>query len=247
MAKFDSSNPNGGPSYQAPRYRPNWILAIVTFVAGSYLLAALISYDPNQVTFRTTSLVSKNWVGYFGADAVWVFNYSIGGSTWMLMVALFWMCWVSIRNSRHLVATRLVAIAIGLMAFSALLAMFSGLLSNFDSLKASELYPKAVGGWIGAFIYRRLLAEALGPFGSGLLLGAIYCSALLFVCTRDIGSEIEKMLTNFTQWRAERAKAKSDLAKERAHGARTGPSGGRRCRRCQFRRSRPPRRRPPFP
>ncbi|HEY1764714.1 MAG TPA: DNA translocase FtsK [Opitutaceae bacterium] len=191
-------------------------MAIVTFVAGSYLLAALISYDPSQVTFRTTSLVSKNWVGYFGADAVWVFNYSIGGSTWMFMVALFWMCWVSIRNSRHLVATRLVAIAIGLMSFSALLAMFSGLLSTFDSFKASELYPKAVGGWIGAFIYQRLLAEALGPFGSGLLLGAIYCSALLFVCTRDIGSEIEKMLTNFTEWRADRARAKSAAAKEKA-------------------------------
>jgi len=45
MPKADSSNPNGGPSFQGPRYRPNWLGAIVCFIIATYLTAALISYE----------------------------------------------------------------------------------------------------------------------------------------------------------------------------------------------------------
>jgi S-DNA-T family DNA segregation ATPase FtsK/SpoIIIE len=185
------------------------VAAILAFVAGTYLAAALISYEPTQVTFRSTSPAAKNWVGYFGADAVWVLLYSIGASTILLPIAFYWMFYVAIRNSRHLVATRLTAIVIGIVSAS-------GLLSMFESFKESEAFPKALGGWTGQLIYQRLLAEALGPFGTGLLLGAIYCSALLFVGTRDIGSELEKMLTNFSEWKAERARGKAAAEEDKA-------------------------------
>src|ERR1035438_10036788 len=109
MPKLDSSNPNGGPFNQGQRYRPNWLAAISCFVAGTYLSAALISYSPNQVTFHSTSPLLKNWVGWVGADAVWVLLYSIGASTMALPVALLWMAYVGVRNSRHLVATRVTA------------------------------------------------------------------------------------------------------------------------------------------
>jgi DNA segregation ATPase FtsK/SpoIIIE, S-DNA-T family len=183
--------------------------AILAFVAATYLAAALISYDPTQVTFRSTSPASKNWVGYFGADTVWVLLYSVGASTILLPFALYWMFYVAIRNSRHLVATRITAIVIGIVSASGLLAMF-------ESFKESDAFPKALGGWTGQLIYQRLLAEALGPFGTGLLLGAVYCSALLFVATRDIGSELEKMLTNFSEWKADRARGKLAVEEEKA-------------------------------
>jgi hypothetical protein len=72
-----------------------------------------------------------------------------------------------------------------------------------------------------------LLADALGPFGSGLLLGTVYCFALLFTITKDIGSEIEKILANFSEWKAERAKRKA--ASPEREDAREGgaPSSGR--------------------
>jgi S-DNA-T family DNA segregation ATPase FtsK/SpoIIIE len=183
--------------------------AILSFTAGTYLSAALVSYDPSQVTFRSTAPVTKNWVGYFGADTVWVLLYSIGASTFLLPFALYWMFYVAIRNSRHLVATRVTAIFVGVVSASGLLAMF-------ESWKASDAFPKALGGWTGQLIYQRLLAEALGPFGTGLLLGAVYCSALLFVATRDIGSELEKMLTNFSEWKADRARGKAAVEEEKA-------------------------------
>lgn len=72
MPKSDSSNPNGGPSFQGPRYRPNWMAAVLCFVLATYLTAALLNYDPNQSGFHSTSPVGKNWVGWLGADTVWI-------------------------------------------------------------------------------------------------------------------------------------------------------------------------------
>ncbi len=210
MPKSDSSsNPNGGPSFQGPRYRPNWLAAILCFVVATYLLAALVNYSPNQVRFNSTEPTGKNWVGWLGADTVWVLFYSIGVSTWLLVPALYRMFYIAIRNARHLSATRVTAIVIGIVSMSGLLAMF-------ESVKANETFPRAWGGMTGQVIYKRLLSDALGPFGSGLLLGSIYCFALLFLITRDIGSEIEKIMSNFAQWRAERAQRKQALIEERA-------------------------------
>jgi S-DNA-T family DNA segregation ATPase FtsK/SpoIIIE len=209
MPKSDSSNPNGGPSFQGPRYRPNWLAASLCFITGTYLSAALLDYDPNQTLYNTTAPTSKNWVGWLGADAVYGLFSALGRATWLIPVALFWMCYIAIRNSRHLVGTRVTAIVFGIISMSGLLAMF-------ESVKPDSIYPHAWGGYMGQVIYQKLLADALGPFGTGLFLGAVYCFALLFVITRDIGSEIEKILTNFTEWKAGRARAKAALAEERA-------------------------------
>ena len=208
MSKSDSSNPNGGPSFQGPRYRPNWLAAILCFIVATYLFAALINYDPNQTRFQSTAPTGKNWVGWLGADAVWVLFYTIGVTTWLLVPAFYWMFYVAIRNSRHLVATRVTAIVIGVVSMTGLLAMF-------ESVKPNDTFPKAWGGLIGQILYQRMLAEALGPFGTGLLLGTIYCFALLFVITKDIGAEIEKIIGNFYQWRADRAAKKAALIEER--------------------------------
>ncbi len=209
MSKSDSSNPNGGPSFQGPRYRPNWLAAILCFIVATYLFAALINYDPNQTRFQSTSPTGKNWVGWLGADTVWVLFYTIGVTTWLLVPAFYWMFYVAVRNSRHLVATRVTAIVIGIVSMSGMLAMF-------ESVKPNDTFPKAWGGLAGQIIYQRMLAEALGPFGTGLLLGTIYCFALLFVITKDIGAEIEKIIGNFYQWKADRAAKKAALVEERA-------------------------------
>ncbi len=180
---------------------------MLCFISATYLAAALINYDPNQATFHTTSPVGRNWVGWIGADTVWVLFYTIGISTWLLPIALYWMFYVAIRNSRHLVATRVAAVAVGVISMT-------GLMSMLD-VTPNDAFPRAWGGWCGQHIYQRLLSDALGPFGSGLLLVTIYSFALLFVITRDIGSEIEKIIASIAEWRAQRAKRKAELAAER--------------------------------
>ena len=207
MPKSDSSNLNGGSSFSGPRYRPNWPAATLCFVTGTYLSAALLDYDPGQTKFHSTSPAFTNWVGWVGADMVSILYLTIGMSTWLLPFALFWMFYVAVRNSRHLVATRVTAIVIGMIAMTGLLAMFDR--------QPNNLFPEAWGGVTGKFIYERMLAGPLGPFGSALLLVTVYAFALLFTITKDIAAEIEKMMASFSEWRAARAKRQAALDAER--------------------------------
>ena len=48
MPKSESSNPNPVPSNQAPRYGPNWVVALLCLLLGAYLLVALVAFDPAQ-------------------------------------------------------------------------------------------------------------------------------------------------------------------------------------------------------
>jgi DNA segregation ATPase FtsK/SpoIIIE, S-DNA-T family len=208
MPKSDSSNPNGGPSFQGPRYRPNWLAASACLIAGTFLSAALLDYDPSQTLFLSTAPSSKNCVGWLGADTVYLLFSAIGRSAWLFPPALFWMCYVAIRNSRHLVGTRVTAMVFAVMSMSGLLSMFGRAPDNF--------YTHGWGGVLGVEIYQKTLADALGPFGSALFLGTVYSFALLFIFTKDIGSEIEKFMANFSEWRAGRAKAKASLVDDRA-------------------------------
>ncbi len=117
MPKSETSNPNDGPSFQAQRYRPNWLEAVTCFILGSFLTVALVDYDPTQVTLHTTAAATaKNLMGWLGADTVWVLLYSIGVSTWLLPIFLFWMLYVAMRNARHLVITRIIAMAVAAVA-----------------------------------------------------------------------------------------------------------------------------------
>jgi S-DNA-T family DNA segregation ATPase FtsK/SpoIIIE len=208
MPKSDSSNPNGGPSFLGPRYRPNWLAASICFIIGTFLSAALLDYDPSQTLFHTTAPTAKNCVGWLGADTVYLLFSAIGRSAWLIPLALLWMCFVAIRNSRHLVGTRITAMVFALVSMSGLLAMFERAPDNY--------YTHGWGGVLGVVIYEKTLADALGPFGTALFLGAVYAFALLFIITKDIGVEIEKILQNFSDWRAARAKAKAALYNERA-------------------------------
>jgi S-DNA-T family DNA segregation ATPase FtsK/SpoIIIE len=209
MPKPDSSNPNGGPSFQGPRYRPNWFAAITCFIIATYLTAALIDYDPGQTRgLVTTSPTGNNWVGWMGADIIWVLFYSIGASTWLLPISLFWMFYIALRNSKHLVGSRVVAVIIGILAMSGLLAMIT-------SFKASGYFPHALGGLVGKVIYHKRVEDALGPFGTGLLLVCVYFGALLFVITKDIGAEFEKILHGYSAWKQGRAERKAAMEAER--------------------------------
>ncbi len=210
MPKSDTSNPIGGPSFQGPRYRPNWIAALLFFMAGVFLSVALLDYDPLQVgpPFRTTATpVLKNMMGWIGADASWILVFAVGASAWLLPVFLLWMLYVSVRNSKHLTGTRIIAMVVACISFAGLAAMFGKLESDY--------FPKGYGGLIGRTLYYDFLEAALGTFGSGLILATLYAGGLLMIFLRDIGSEFEKIFANFSAWRADRARLKAEYAELR--------------------------------
>lgn len=203
MPTRKTSNPNNGPSFSAPRYRPNWISAVICFVLGSWLTVALIDYSPIQSTFATTQTVGANLAGPWGANSVWILFYAIGASTWLLPIFLGWLLYISIRNSRRLAATRLVAMLLCIVTLAGIVAML-------ESFQPSDYYPQGPGGWLGTLIYQGGLRNTMGVFGAALLLGTLYLCGLLFIFTRDIGAEIERYIAAFQAWRDERAKRKAE-------------------------------------
>jgi len=206
MPKSETSNPIDGPSFQGPRYRPSWIAALVCFALGAFLLVALVSYDPAQSSFHTTSPTLKNPAGQYGANTVWAMLYTVGISTWLVPFFLLWMLFVSVRNSKHLTGTRALAMIAACISLAGLLAMLN------EAGWGSDYFPHGYGGLVGVTLYHRLMANALGPFGSGLIFGTLYAGSLLFIFSRDIGAEFDKMTTGFHAWRFERAKQKADYA-----------------------------------
>ncbi len=203
MPKSETSNSNVGLTHQSPRHRPNWTAAVICFIFGAYVAVAMLGYHPTQSTLRSTGPVDKNPVGWIGADAVWILLYTLGASAWLLPIFLFWMLYSAVRNARHLAMARIIAMTFAITALAGLAAMF-------ESFKSSDYFPNGPGGWVGMTIYQHLLADALGAFGTGLLLGTVYFFSLLFIFTKDIGSELEKLFHSFSQWRQERVRMRED-------------------------------------
>ncbi|MSU65902.1 MAG: DNA translocase FtsK [Opitutus sp.] len=203
MPKAETSNSNDGPSFQAPRYHPNWLAAIGCFLVGTWFSVALFDFTPKQSTFHTTNPTMANIAGGWGANVSWVSFFSLGIAAWWVPVFLFWLVYLAIRSSKHLTTGRVIAMILSIVTFAGLAAMA-------ESFKESDYFPKALGGLVGRFVYQSGLKGPLGAFGAGLLMGTLYLSSLLFVFTKDIGTEVEKMFTNFGQWRADRAKARAE-------------------------------------
>jgi DNA segregation ATPase FtsK/SpoIIIE, S-DNA-T family len=209
MPKSETSNSNDGPSFQAPRYRPSWLAAIISFMCGAYVTVALVAYDPGQTRHITTTPTGKNPVGWIGAETVWAALTTAGASAWLLPIFLFWIVYLAVRNARHLTTSRYLAMLFAVISLAALAAMFR------DEGWKSNYFPNGPGGWLGLIIYHRALESALGGFGSGLLLGTVYAACLLFVFTRDIGAELEKILANYHAWRAAGAQRRADREAQR--------------------------------
>ena len=208
MPKSETSNPNNGPSYQGPRYQPNWLAALICFVISTLLLVALVDYLPGQSSIANTHPTTTNLVGLWGANSVWMLYFTIGVSTWLLPVFLLWLLYVAVRNARRLAGTRLVAMLV-------CIAALSGLLSMFESFSSTDYFPNGLGGWLGSLVYQSGLRDTLGIFGSGLMFSTVYLFGLMFIFTKDIGAEFERYYAAFLAWRAARAAAKAEQAAAR--------------------------------
>ncbi len=200
MSKTASSNSKDTtPSFEGPRYHPKWLAAFVCLIVGVLLSVALIDFKPEQSYQHTTNPTSINLVGTFGAEYSWWSYHIFGLSTWLIPIFLFWMTYINLRKARRLAGTRVVAMIGCIVSLSALVAMQTAFFTN------KAIFSAGPGGVIGELVYNNLLKDILGTFGSSLILCDIYFLGLLFIFTRDIGQEIEKLLHAFVEWRKKRA------------------------------------------
>lgn len=226
MAKAASTNPKDtNPSFEEPRHRPNWAGFVLCAVLGVLVLVALTFYSPSQNYLdqsggRTEVIngklqqipiqpADKNPVGDVGV-VLSVFSFKLlGGAAWLTPIFLLWMAWTYLRSSRHLTGTRLIAMFFAFTSGASLLAMQGLVFMN------RQVYPSEPGGWIGKALYNGFFESTFGEFGSFFLLGAIYLASMVFIFTRDITAEFEKLLHNFSEWRKKRAALAAAIAEER--------------------------------
>ena len=224
MPKSETSNSKNASAFDGPRYRPKWLAASTCFLLGAWIGITLLDFDPRQSHEYQVGGQSAwnglNWVvhdlakpqanlgGPWGADFAWWLLYYTGVSTWLVPIFLLWFAWVAVRNARRLVATRFFAMIL-------CIATESGLWSMIESFKNSDYFTAGLGGAVGNLLYRHLLKDTVGVVGAGLLLGTIFALTLTFIFTRDIATEVERMLGAFHTWRTGRARRAAERAERK--------------------------------
>jgi len=212
MSKAASSNPNIGPSFQAPRHRPRWGTASACFVIGMLLAVAFLDYEPAQTEYVRIPALEKNAVGWIGADVSFICFSWFGVVSWFIPGGLFWLTYVSIRNSKQVGVARICALFVGLISGAGLAAMFATEIHSFEG----DYFTHDLGGHVGGWVYRDMLSAPLGGFGSAVVLGLVYFLSLIFILTADIGAEFDRVLHLFQNWRAERKELRAQEQKLRA-------------------------------
>ncbi len=207
MPKSATSNSNDGHSNQPIRYPTNWPVVVLCALSFCFILAALIDYDPVQVgsPFRATSAsaTNKNWAGWIGADVIWVLLYSFGFAIWLIPVLIGRAFYMAIWSSRRLTAGRVIAMGIAVVLLASLAAMFH------NAKWASDYFPCGPGGYVGRSIYHGLLADATGGLFSGIMLATLYACALVYIFTRDIRDEFQKIYAMIHAWRDKKRELKT--------------------------------------
>ncbi|RXK53183.1 DNA translocase FtsK [Oleiharenicola lentus] len=227
MPKADRANPKekDTPSFEGPRHSRNLLAALLCLALAVLISYWLFYYLPAESSVHTSGGSSEVVKGkmeqrefvpngikrlgiigdLYSAGSVWL----LGAAGWLIPAFLFWMTYIYMLRARHLTATRSVALIIAVVTGASLLDMQSTLFTDLD------YYQEGPGGALGKVFYRDIFGALLGPFGSGLVLGSVYLASMLFIFTRDIGMEFERLLLALSEWRNKRAALKAAIAEER--------------------------------
>ena len=205
MAKSESSKPRNGPSFAAPTYQPRWIAAIICALIGTLLVVALYYYEPNQTrlfsaageslpdgTIRDTTAIAVNPVGRVGAETSFFLFRLLGAAAWLIGLFFFWLGYIYTRGIRRLATARGVMMVFCLVCACGLLDMQEKRWGWFTHL--DNIYISGPGGLTGKLLYKTLMEETMGVFGSGTILGVFFFLTLMFVMTRDLGAQIDKFV-----------------------------------------------------
>ncbi len=234
MAKSDSSSKRTGPSFSGPTYQPRWVAAILCFVVGLLLFVALAYYEPNQVptmgaagetlpdgTIKVIPPSGVNPVGKIGAMTAFYLFRILGGAAWLIGGFFFWLGFIYTRGMRRLATARAAAMVLCLLCACGLADMQKAWTEFF--VQPTNIYISGPGGMIGQLLYSHLMEDTMGIFGSGVVLSVFFILTLMFVLTRDLGSQFDRFFAwiqsireNWKLRRLEREEIKKLRAEARA-------------------------------
>jgi S-DNA-T family DNA segregation ATPase FtsK/SpoIIIE len=182
---------------------------VLCFVFCLLTAVALIDYGPEQSSHMTSNPTGKNLVGWMGSEFSYWTYYLLGYSAAFFPVFLAWMTYLALRPVRRFATTRNVAMLVAIFCFSSLAEMAS------DWIMITRSFPQGPGGLLGKLLYENILKDFMGVFGAGLMLAVLYTLCLMFVFTRDIGAEFDKILLFLHEWKEKRAQLAAEKAEQK--------------------------------
>ena len=174
----------------------NEIVAIVLLAIAILTFLSLVSFTPADLPPNSIGIGKKqNWIGFVG---VYIANFlfsSIGSIAYLIPALLVLAAWRYFRTEKIFVSFIRV---IGYLLF---IASSSGLLRLFNFY----------GGIIGKFFGEILFESLIGKTGAGILLLALFATALLLITNLsfasffgDFGLAWENVRMRFDEWRGKR-------------------------------------------
>jgi len=226
MPKPQSSNPNAdGPSFKGPRHQPRWLTAGICLILGLFLTVAFMDYEPAQytgyqaaaasvvengaMTVKHVKVAKENLVGPFGVYSTYWSYCIVGGGAWLIPCYLLWTAFLAVRASRRFAGVRMIVMFFSVLACAALWDMQDWFLGN------KQVFPHGPGGVLGNLIHQDIFHSLFGSFGAATLLIIFYVLSMMFVLTKDIGAEFDKIGNLFAAWRQRRAEARATREEER--------------------------------
>ena len=155
--------------------RINEIKGIILVAVGCIVLASLISFVPNDLSFYTShpNLSPRNLIGRFGAYLAWVMIFLFG--RWTSYIIPLFLLWLGIKLFRDQDPYLRPARIIGLLLLLLSLSSFIGLLSLKNE---SVSFYRA--GFLGFMICKSLI-KGIGELGSYILFITLILVALTLV------------------------------------------------------------------
>lgn len=152
------------------------IRALLGFVVALLLMIALWDYSPSNNSLISTTIQSTGSIGSWGTMGAFGLFLSIGFAAWMLPVISLAATYFYLRRwGRDAGVGPWVAFFIFTIALSGAFSLVESVFlpQNFLSSQYPNHFVMGLGGFVGFTLFNQLLAQALGPVGSGLIFAAI--------------------------------------------------------------------------
>ncbi len=202
----------------------NEVFALVLLFVGTLLFFALISYTPKDVPswvwfshISPANHPAQNFIGPVGAIVAGICYQLIGAAAYLLAAILLGFGAAKLFHPSLRVTRRLAWIVLFIGSGACLLHLQPYHLRGWHA----AFNIQGPGGWIGyvfADAHHGLLRNALGPFGSLILLIGIYATTLILMTglrpiylVRETVAATRRGSIRLQEWRLSRKFRKADL------------------------------------
>ena len=199
----------------------NEVFALILLGVGTLLFLALISYAPKDLpSWVPWSNVSppnrpaQNFIGPFGAILAGFCYFIIGAASYLLAAVLLGFGGAKLFHPSLRISARIVWIALFIASGACLLQLQTRYFRHWHVLYNIP----GPGGWLGYFLGKTILLNAMGKVGSIVLLAGAYVTSLILMTglrpiylVRQSVIATRRGFVNLYEWRLHRQLRKSDL------------------------------------